>query len=149
MIYSQMSALLNFEIRNLLKDYLELHLPKLGDNWWQEHVINELSITQSRRVREMSIVSLSGLDLAALLRLLLKNLFDLSWKTEIAVSQLRALLRKVQEIRNRWAHPTEDSPDYYEVRKDIQALYDLAIALDASTSTLRSCLLYTSDAADE
>jgi ATP-dependent helicase HepA len=135
-IYSEMGGLLNSEIRSLLKDYLELHLPKLGEDWWRLRVINELSIPQCRRIEEMGIDSLAGLDLAALLRVLLKNQYELSWKTEIPPS-LKGTLRKVQEIRNRWAHATEDSPTLHEARKDLQTIYDLATALGASAVILK------------
>lgn len=135
MIYSEMSSLLNSEIRTLVRDYLETHLPELGDNWWQERVINELSVQQVRRVEKMRVDSLAGLDLAALLRVLLRNQFELSWKTEIAPS-LKGTLKKVQEIRNRWAHPTEDSPTQDEARRDLQTILDLGTTLGASTSVL-------------
>lgn len=135
MIYSEMSSLLNSEIRTLVRDYLETHLPELGDNWWQERVINELSVQQVRWVEKMGVDSLAGLDLAALLRVLLRNQFELSWKTEIAPS-LKGTLKKVQEIRNRWAHPTEDSPTRHEARRDLQTILDLATTLGASRLVL-------------
>ncbi len=136
MIYSEMGDLLNSEIRTLLRDYLDEHLPKLGENWWRERVINELSVQQARRVDETGIDSLAGLDLAALLRVLLKNQFELSWKIEIG-SSLKGTLKKVQEIRNRWAHPTEESPTWQEARKDLEAIYDLARVLDAPDTLLK------------
>ena len=136
MIYSKMGDLLNSEIRILLCDYLEAHLPKLGDNWWQEHVINELSVYQARRVEKSGVDSLAGLDLAALLRVLLKSQFELSWMTEIPPST-KGTLKKVQEIRNRWAHPTEDSPTWHESRKDLQTIFELATILGASAEVLK------------
>ncbi len=49
-------------------------LPQLGESdWWKKLVINQLSSQQQRFVKQRQINELSGLDLAALLRILDKN----------------------------------------------------------------------------
>lgn len=48
---------------------LQRELPKLGQDWWQSNVIDRLSIQKQRLANERRVDSLSGLDLAGLLRL--------------------------------------------------------------------------------
>jgi hypothetical protein len=53
---------------------LQRELPQLGQDWWQSNVVDRLSIQQQRLVNERRVDSLSGLDLAGLLRV-----FDQNW----------------------------------------------------------------------
>ncbi|MGB5103336.1 MAG: hypothetical protein WBO04_08450 [Steroidobacteraceae bacterium] len=47
---------------------LQRELPQPGQDWWQSNVVDRLSIQQQRLVNERRVDSLSGLDLAGLLR---------------------------------------------------------------------------------
>ena len=63
--------------------YLEKVLPSLVNDWWKEAVVNILSFQQQRRVKERRIISLISLDLAALLRVLDKNWYQISTKLNL------------------------------------------------------------------
>ena len=54
------------ELRNLLNAWL----PQLSADWWKRHVLEILTYQQQERVKQSRIDNLSGLDLAALLRVL-------------------------------------------------------------------------------
>src|SRR4030066_739413 len=89
------------ELRNLLN----IWWPQLSASWWERHVLDVLTYQQQERVKQSHIDDLSGLDLAALLRVLDQNWYELSsrfnWPKEG-----RNWLKEAQTIRNRWAHVT-------------------------------------------
>ena len=58
--------------------FLSTHLPAISDEWWEKHVVDRLSFQQQRMVQERNHERLEQLDLAALLRVLDQNWFDLS-----------------------------------------------------------------------
>lgn len=83
--------------------WLAVQLPKLGDDWWKDSVIQRLTFQQQRSVEERRISSLQELDLAALLRVL-----DQNWREIAAIVTLprdaRNWVKEIQGVRNRWAH---------------------------------------------
>ncbi len=58
--------------------YLERTLPKLSDDWWKNQVLAQLSFQQLQIVEQHTITELSKLDLAALLKILDRNWFEIS-----------------------------------------------------------------------
>ncbi len=62
----------------VISRWLETKLPNLSANWWTENVLNQLTFQQQRIVEEKRTQSLSGLDLAAILRILDRNWNELS-----------------------------------------------------------------------
>ena len=62
--------------------FLATHLPTLGEGWWKTHVADRLSFQQQRTVEERGLTRLEQLDLAALLRILDQNWYELSHTTE-------------------------------------------------------------------
>jgi superfamily II DNA or RNA helicase len=109
------------ELRNLLNEWL----PQLSDNWWERYVLAVLTYQQQERVKQSRIVDLSGLDLAALLRVLDQNWFDLSarfnWPKEG-----RNWLKEAQTIRNRWAHAPSGDADPHDTYRDADTIDRLA-----------------------
>ncbi|CAM8662051.1 ATP-dependent helicase HepA [Comamonadaceae bacterium] len=83
--------------------WLESKLPALSSNWWTEQVVNRLTFQQQRLLEDKRIQNLSGLDLAAVLRV-----FDQNWSELAGVEPLprdaRNWLKELQSVRNRWAH---------------------------------------------
>ena len=53
-----------------VRSFLDGMLPTLSSSWWTELVVANLSFQQRRAVETRRISALSGLDLAALLRVL-------------------------------------------------------------------------------
>ena len=62
------------ELQRLLSGWL----PALADDWWNRYVLNALSHMQRQQAEQRGITQLSSLDLAALLRVLDQNWFELS-----------------------------------------------------------------------
>lgn len=115
------------ELRNLLNAWL----PQLSLDWWNRHVLEILTYQQQERVKQSRIDNLSGLDLAALLRVIDQNWFELSsrfsWPKEG-----RNWLKEAQTIRNRWAHVTPAETEPNDVYRDADTLERLAKMLAAS-----------------
>lgn len=109
------------ELRNLLYAWL----PQLSPDWWERHVLGVLTYQQQERVKQSRIDNLSGLDLAALLRVLDQNWFELSsrfnWPKEG-----RNWLKEAQTIRNRWAHATAAETEPRDAYRDADTLERLA-----------------------
>jgi hypothetical protein len=71
--YEQIALYLD-KTSQILASWLEKALSELSLDWWKDNVVAKLSNRQGNRVRDKEISSLSGLDLAALLRV-----FDQNW----------------------------------------------------------------------
>ncbi len=56
-----------------LRKRLDAWLPQLSTDWWDRNVLGILTYQQQERIKQSHIVDLSGLDLAALLRVLDQN----------------------------------------------------------------------------
>jgi len=76
-IQATISKLLG-EVAKKLALFLEKVLPTLFEDWWKEAVLNGLSFQQRRRMEQRGIASLGALDLAALLRVLDQNWYQIS-----------------------------------------------------------------------
>lgn len=115
------------ELRSLLKEWL----PQLSKDWWERYVLTALTFQQQERVKQTHIDDLAGLDLAALLRVLDQNWFELSsrfnWPKEG-----RNWLKEAQTIRNRWAHITAAETEPRDAYRDADTLERLAKMLGVS-----------------
>ncbi|OGS96332.1 MAG: helicase, partial [Gallionellales bacterium RBG_16_56_9] len=109
-------------------------MPQLSASWWERHVLDVLTYQQQERVKQSHIDDLSGLDLAALLRVLDQNWYELSsrfnWPKEG-----RNWLKEAQTIRNRWAHATAAETEPHDVYRDADTLERLARMLGISGAT--------------
>ncbi len=85
-----------------LVTFLQRTLPPINSNWWDRCVLDRLSIQQRRRAEERQVTTLSGLDLAGLLRVLDQNWYEISTAHALA-NEARNWLKEAQSIRNRWA----------------------------------------------
>ena len=76
------------------------------DGWWPKCVVGKLSFQQRQQIERWGISRLDQLDLAALLRILDQNWFELAdlrkWPYEG-----RNFVKEMQTVRNRWAHAQE------------------------------------------
>lgn len=125
------------ELRNLLNAWL----PQLSDDWWERYVLVVLTYQQQERVKQSRIVDLSGLDLAALLRVLDQNWFELSprfnWPKEG-----RNWLKEAQTIRNRWAHAPSGDAEPHDVYRDADTIDRLAKMLVIGDAAQAQITLY-------
>ena len=114
---------------------LQRELPQLGQDWWQSNVVDRLSIQQQRLVNERRVDSLSGLDLAGLLRVFDQNWNPLGYRLNFD-QQARNWLKEAQGIRNRWAHLPPGGLRSEDAYRDIDTLYRLLGVLGADQATL-------------
>ena len=116
-------------------EILEKNLPTAGEDWWRTAVIDRLSIQQQRLVVDRRVTSLSGLDLAALLRVFDQNWHDLGYRLNLD-SQTRNWLKEAQSIRNRWAHLPSGGMRPDDAYRDVDTIYRLLGSLGAEQTTL-------------
>jgi ATP-dependent helicase HepA len=114
---------------------LQREMPHLGQDWWQSHVVDRLSIQQQRLVNERRVESLSGLDLAGLLRVFDQNWNPLGYRLSLD-QQARSWLKEAQGIRNRWAHLPPGGLRSEDAYRDIDTLFRLLGVLGADQATL-------------
>ena len=119
-----------------LAAYLEKVLPSLFNDWWNETVINILSFQQRRRVKERGINSLTSLDLAALLRVLDQNWYQISTKLNLT-SEARHFVKEMQTVRNRWAHAGSEEFPVDDIYRDLDTLQRFATVIEADESLLQ------------
>jgi ATP-dependent helicase HepA len=117
-----------------LRVFFDLQLPKLSDDWWLKQVKAKLSYQQQRQVEEKGIVKLEQLDLAALLRVLDQNWFDLQNSLGLPYEG-RNWVKEMQSVRNKWAHLSEEDPVTSELYRDADTLGRLLGMLGADATT--------------
>ncbi len=115
--------------------FLAKHLPVLGAHWWKTHVVDRLSFQQQRTVQERNLTTLEQLDLAALLRILDQNWYELSQELPLP-REGRTWVRELQSVRNRWAHQsaTPMSPD--DLYRDTDTLSRVMDMIDAAPDSI-------------
>lgn len=103
-IISKMNEFM-FQLNGKMGTWLSKKLPTITDNWWQELVVNNFSTLQREHVLNNGITSIDGLDLAELLRVFERNWFVITSRFFVNNKE-RNNIRKMQEVRNSWAHIT-------------------------------------------
>ena len=115
--------------------WLESKLPALSSNWWTEHVVNRLTFQQQRLVEEKRIRSLSGLDFAAVLRVLDQNWSELAGAQPLP-REARNWVKELQSVRNRWAHAPAGGLNPSDSFRDADTLARLLEVVGASSGLL-------------
>ena len=96
-------------------------LPALEKSWWDKCVKGKLSFQQQQHVAQEGITQLEALDLAALLRIVDQNWYELSnvqnWPREG-----RNYVKEMQTVRNRWAHAKVTEPAREDIYRDLDTL---------------------------
>lgn len=123
------------DVASAIAAVLQRELPQLGQAWWQSNVVDRLSIQQQRLVNERRVDSLSGLDLAGLLRVFDQNWNSLGYRLNLD-QQARNWLKEAQGIRNRWAHLPPGGLRSEDTYRDIDTLCRLLGVLGADQATL-------------
>lgn len=128
---------MNLVLRMISKEFcafLSEQLPKLSNDWWEQYVVNVLTYKQQEQIKQSQTSDLSGLDLAALLRVLDQNWFELSSRLSWP-KEGRNWLKEAQTIRNRWAHATTAEMEPSDNYRDADTLERLARMLGVSDAT--------------
>ena len=122
---------LEYRVTELLSEWLERMLPALGEDWWNEAVIDNLSYYQQQHVTEAGITKLSELDLAALLRIADRNWFSLTRHGVYLTQSERFAFKDMYGVRNNWAHCPAVLPPKEKILDDIRKIRAFATALDS------------------
>jgi len=128
-INTLISRLLN-ETTKQLVSFLEKIVPSFGENWWHEIVVNKLTYHQQQRINQQDVDSLSGLDLAALLRVFDKNWRQISSQLDLQW-EIRNFLKEMQSVRNRWSHQGTVAPPRDDIFRDLDTMDRFACAIEA------------------
>lgn len=128
-----MNDLLRLAVVSLTR-FLEEQLPKLSEEWWQRHVKGKLSYQQQRLAEEKGIERLEQLDLAALLRVLDQNWYELQGSLGLPFDG-RNWIKEMQSVRNKWAHLSAARPPHSELYRDADTLGRLLEMLKADADT--------------
>ncbi len=117
--------------------FLATQLPALSPDWWQKHVVDRLSFQQQRIVQERGHASLQQLDLAALLRVLDQNWYELSSKLPLP-REARTWLKELQSVRNKWAHMSAEALPAHEFYRDADTLGRVLTILGTEPASLQA-----------
>ena len=137
-VSGKLTALLHMAAHHL-HDWLSDVLPKIDSGWWSALVLPSLSYQQRQRVDQKSIDSMSELDLAALLRVLDRNWYEISSKFSLT-NQDRNYVKEMQTVRNRWAHLDIHGVEPDDIYRDVDTLQRFLQVIEAPSSTISAIM---------
>ncbi|MDG2497237.1 MAG: SNF2-related protein [Aquiluna sp.] len=120
-----------------LANFLQHQLPTLSNEWWEMCVIERLSFQQQRIVEEKRLSHLRELDLAALLRVLDQNWYELANNLRFP-REARNWVKELQTIRNKWAHASAEEAHPSEMYRDADTLERLLSLIEAETDAINA-----------
>lgn len=128
-VYEQLASYLD-KTSQILASWLEKVLPELSQDRWENNVAAKISYTQGNRVMNEGISSLSGLDLAALLRVFDQNWNELNHKNQLFYED-RHFLKEMLDIRNRWAHKPTNGYEQDDIYRDLDTIQRFVLLIGA------------------
>ncbi len=137
-----------FQLSEKMGDWLSNTLPRITNNWWDDLVMNHLSVLQRETVIANNIHDIKGLDLAAILRIFDRNWFVITGYIFIN-NRERGYIRKMQEVRNNWAHITPNDITKQKVKDDVNVIIELLGAFGAKYDETRKLDEFIYDVEDE
>lgn len=130
----------------VVRRFLSVHLPQLGDDWWEKGVVTALSYQQRQIVQDRGWTTLEELDLAALLRLVDQNWECLRLRANLSF-EARNWLKEAMGVRNRDAHKAPNAVlDAKRHHRDLDTVARLAESLEPGASET-AALMQACDAA--
>jgi len=118
------------KITKSLAKYLDKILPALFNNWWKDAVYEKVTFKQKELIELNNIDSLYSLDLAALLRVLDNNWFQISNKYNLTY-EFRHYVKEMQIIRNKWAHIGSNDIHKEDIYRYLDTIYRFANFINA------------------
>ena len=119
-IVSTMHEYLHIATKELCA-WLSKMLPRVGDDWWQVCVMDNLSFVQQQYAVENGYTKLEELDLAALLRVADKSWYDMRSFAYLPTRD-RQCVRDLMKVRNNWSHLSESIPDKDIILRDLDII---------------------------
>jgi len=119
-----------FRLNGQLGQWLSEKLPQVTDKWWRELVFSNLTYFQRDAAEKGHVQEISGLDLAANLRIIDRCWFVLRSRFFLNDKD-RKSIRKMQAIRNDWAHIAPTKITKERVTANVQVIIDLMQAFGA------------------
>ena len=133
---------LNKQIKGVLEDliaplgvFLRRHFEPTNTNWWEGIVMKSLTIDQLKNVKARKVKSISGLDLAALLKVFDFNHYSIFQKQEL-LPEFRNIIKEMSAIRNRWSHAGESSYPSDDIFRDLLTIKKFAKEIGVDNSFL-------------
>lgn len=119
-IVSKIHEYLHMATRDLCA-WLGKMLPRVGDDWWQVCVLDNLSYAQKQYAEKSGYSKLEDLDLAALLRVADKSWYDMRSFAYLPTRD-RQCVRDMMKVRNNWAHLSGSIADKDVVLRDLDTI---------------------------
>ena len=119
-IVSKMHEYLHTATKELCA-WLAKMLPRVGEDWWQVCVMDNLSFAQKQYATENGYSKLEDLDLAALLRVADKSWYDMRSFAYLPTRD-RQCVRDMMKVRNNWAHLAGAIEDKDVVLRDLDVI---------------------------
>ena len=117
------------KVRSCLATWLQERLLGVSAAYWKELVLPKLSFHQRAMVESNRLGGLQDLDFSGLLRVFDKNWYEIDYRAQLK-PQLRAYLKELMIVRNRYAH-LNGLPDADEFLRDVDTLYRFAQGIAA------------------
>jgi SNF2 family DNA or RNA helicase len=116
------------DVAKKLALFLQKILPMLFADWWTKAVIGVISFAQKNKLEQRRISTLDGLDLAALLRVLDQNWYQISNNLNLP-TESRHFVKEMATIRNRWAHTQVSGFSDEDIYRDLDTIQRFAIVI--------------------
>ena len=133
---------LNKQIKGVLEDliaplgvFLRRHFESTNTNWWEDIVMKSLTIDQFKNVKARKVKNISGLDLAALLKVFDFNHYSIFQSQEL-LPEFRNIIKEMSAIRNRWSHAGESSYPADDIFRDLLTIKKFAKEIGVDRSFL-------------
>lgn len=115
--------------------FLEGILPTISASWWSELVVPNLSFQHRRSLESRRVSELSGLDLAALLRVLDANWHNIADRLTLP-NEARHYLKDMRTVQERWAHAVASDYSPVDIYHDLDTLQRFLIHIGGDEELL-------------
>jgi len=139
-----LTIILNKKVKGVLEDliaplsiFLQKNLQAISPNGWKDIVLSALTDDQLKFAQARKIKQISGLDLAALIRIFDSNWNLLSQRQEI-LPEFRNILKEMRFVRNRWSHAGASSYPKEDIYRDLDTINRFAKEIGTDTSLLKN-----------
>jgi len=124
------------KVTPFLAAYLESVLPILSKDWWNQKVVPVFMDDQRRQMELRKNTRLASFDLAALLRIFDWNWREISFRKNLT-PEIRNYLKDMQNLRNRWSHPSSEGISVDDEYRDLDTIQRFATAIGADDNFLQ------------